>query len=316
MPTADTRREPGYRAGRYFLSPMLGCQARCAFCYIFSFGYRYPKGVANEFGSAASIAWILEHEAFVPGEAGSVISIGAWGDPFPPDEDARQVSLEWTRRACETGNRVQLMSRFELDAELIDHIVALVRYPGQLLFSTSLSTFDHWQTVEKFASPPEARARTLQAFHTRGIPTNLMIKPVIPGVTDREVAQISRLMHEYSIRCCVVGELYWDERIERSTAAVAHLPEPLVLFMEEAAQVRHPLDCEPAASLKTLPTELLDDFIGALWRSGIAAFKKSACVNSYTAGVDLGLRDRPEFSGYCVECGMCSSSPGLGQMST
>jgi len=45
-----------------------------------------------------------------------------------------------------------------------------------------------------------------------------------------------------------------------------------------------------------------------MWEGGIAAFKKSACVNSYAAGVDLGLRDRPEYARYCVECGTCSSS--------
>ncbi|HEV2890304.1 MAG TPA: NUDIX domain-containing protein [Frankiaceae bacterium] len=301
-------REPGYRAGRFFLSPMLGCSARCAFCYIFSFGYRDRAGQPNGYGVDASIDWIVRHPDFVEGRSGSIISIGAWGDPFPPDEESRAHTLIWVQRACALGNPVQLMSRFELPPELVDKVVGQLAYDGQLLFSTSLSTVENAAVLEKNADGPERRLVTLSRFRHRGVPTNVMIKPFILGVTDRESGSILNLLRRYGVDLCVVGELYWDQRIGRATVALGHVGEGATRIMAAEGREGHVLDCEPEASLMSLPSAHLDSFIAELWEGGVAAFKKSACVNSYAAGLDLGLRDRPEYSAYCVECGACESS--------
>ena len=306
--TAPDTREPGYQAGRFFLSPMLGCTARCAFCYIRSFGYRYPSGHRNGYGAPASIDWVREHPLYVAGRAGSVISIGAWGDPFPPNDGDREHTLQWVRAACALGNPVQLMSRFAVPESVIDAVLDAVAYPGQLLFSTSMSSVTRAAEIERYADPPEQRLRALAGFRDRGIPTNVMVKPFIPGVTDTDADAIIELLRRHGVPLCVVGGLYWDDTIARSTTGVARLDPEVLGDADGAATLGTPLDCEPTASLRSLPAEHVDRFVDRLWAGGVAAFRKSACANSYAAGVDLGLRDRPEYREHCVECGMCAGS--------
>ena len=304
---APDSREPGYRAGRFFLSPMLGCTARCAFCYTRSFGYRFPSGHRNEYGVDASMAWVREHPLYVAGPAGSIVSIGAWGDPFPPDDADREHTLAWVRAACALGNPVQLMSRFELPEPVLEAVVEAIAYPGQLLYSTSMSSVTRAAEIERYADPPERRLRTLEAFRRRGVPTNVMVKPFIPGVTDADAGEIVALLRRHSVPLCVVGGLYWDDTIARSTSGVAGLEAGALDGAGAAAG--SPLDCEPSATLRSLPGAHLDGFVDRLWDGGVAAFKKSACANAYAAGVDLGLRERPEYRQSCVECGACSDSP-------
>lgn len=301
-------REPGYRAGRFFLSPMLGCTARCAFCYTRSFGYRFPSGHRNEYGVDASIAWVREHPLYVGGRSGSIISIGAWGDPFPPNDADREHTLEWVRAACALGNPIQLMSRFELPEPVMEAVVDAIAHPGQLLFSTSMSSVTRAAEIERYADPPERRLLTLEAFRDRGVPTNVMVKPFIPGVTDEDAGEIVDLLRRHAVPLCVVGGLYWDDTIARSTSGVARLDADVLGGPDTGASVGKPLDCEPTASLRSLPTGHLDAFVERLWAGGVAAFKKSACANAYAAGVDLGLRERPEYRESCVECGVCAGS--------
>ncbi len=305
---APDSREPGYRAGRFFLSPLLGCTARCAFCYTRSFGYRFPTGHRNEYGLARSIAWVREHPLYVGGRSGSIISIGAWGDPFPPNDADRQYTLDWVRAACALGNPIQLMSRFELPEPVVDAVVDATAYPGQLLFSTSMSSVSRAAEIERYADPPQRRLLTLEAFRGRGVPTNVMVKPFIPGVTDADAGEIVELLRRHAVPLCVVGGLYWDDTIARSTGGVARLDAGILGGPDTGASVGQPLDCEPTASLRSLPPSHLDGFVDRLWEGGVAAFKKSACANSYAAGVDLGLRERPEYRESCVECGVCAGS--------
>lgn len=307
MRASDTR-EPGYRAGRFFLSPMLGCTARCAFCYTRSFGYRFPTGHRNEYGVEASMAWIRQHPLYRPGRAGSIISIGAWGDPFPPDEDDRQHTLTWVRAACALGNPVQLMSRFEVPAPIVAAVVDAIVYPGQLLFSTSMSSVTRAAEIERYADPPERRLLTLEAFRRRGVPTNVMVKPFLPGVTDQDADAIVALLRDHGVPSCVVGGLYWDDTIAKATQGVARIEADVLDGPGTGATTGQPLDCEPGATMRALPADHLDAFVDQLWAGGVAAFKKSACANSYAAGTDLGLRERPEYRNACVECGVCAGS--------
>ena len=307
--TAPDSREPGYHAGRFFLSPMLGCTARCAFCYTRSFGYRFPTGHRNAFGVDASVDWVRDHPLYVPGRSGSIVSIGAWGDPFPPDDGDREHTLEWVRAACALGNPVQLMSRFAVPEPVVEAVVEALAYPGQLLFSTSISSVTRAAEIERYADPPERRLLTLAAFRSRGVPTNVMVKPFIPGVTDVDADELVALLRRHAVPLCVVGGLYWDETIARSTTGVARLGAEVLGGSDVDVSVGTPLDCEPTAALSSLPSSHLDEFVDRLWAGGVAAFKKSACANAYAAGADLGLRDRPEYRENCVECGVCAGSP-------
>lgn len=300
-------RPPDHRGSRFFISPILGCSARCSFCYIHSFDYRQPRGVRNLYGVAASLDWIQGHANFRPGRTGSIISIGAWGDPFPFDDPlAKSYSLDWLEAACKTGNPVQIMSRFGLDLMTVGRIIEGQRFDRQVLFSSSLSTVKQWKQIERYSSPPAERLRTLQLLAAGGVQTSLMIKPFLPGITDRESFVIAELMIEHDLRLCVIGDFFYDDKIMRTNDAVSGMPVEQMLKLS-SANIGNPLDCSSESEFVTVESTQIPNFIRDLWRAGIAAFRKSACVNAWILQQDMDLKRLPELAGHCVECGLCNT---------
>lgn len=298
-------REPDFALGRFFMSPILGCSANCAFCYIFSEGYSFGPTL-NSYTLADSIKWICCHDQYRAGRDGSVISIGAWGDPFPPgDSDAAARSIRWIEVACGLGNPVQLMSRFRVPEWVAREVASFVLYPNQLLFSTSISTFRLWRRTESLTDSPSERLETLDTFRTRGIPVNIMIKPFLLGITEAEIEQFLLEMERHEIQNCVVGDLYWDERIRRRIEA-SDICTCVDVPAYCAGGHSRRLDCSKSQLWTSRGPGVLDDFIGQLRDRGISSYKKSTCVNANLLRVDNPSQFRlHDPDGYCIRCGNC-----------
>jgi len=304
-------RPPDYEAGRFFISPLLGCSCRCSFCYIISFGYGQRAGEKNRFGLERTIESILHHPRFRGGPKGSILSIGAWGDPLPrSDQEGIEFTLSWLRALTHLGNPVQIMSRFGLDDFTAISIADSAEYPSQIMYSTSITTVRHWEIVERGSDSPQDRLETLRRMQTLGVPANLMIKPFVPGITDLEFQELAELMTAAGVNHCVVGELYWDDRMLRSLNLAAAKAGVAVSIGRETIRNGSPLDCAPGEILNFQSgDDILPAYVGRMWELGVAAFRKSACVSSWISGVDLQLRERPEYARYCVDCGMCQQDP-------
>lgn len=301
-------RKPDFSLGRFFLSPILGCKARCSYCYIFSEGYT-SRAFLNEFGIRESIEWILNHKEYKPGINGSILSIGAWGDPFPPSNlEAREYTLEFLKALCNLKNPVQLISKFSLDESTINDICSSIKYKNQLLFSTSISTFSHWKDIELNTDSPLKRLETLCSFHEKEIPTNVMIKPFLKGITDKEVEDFVNYFNLFKVRYCVVGGLHWDESIYNFMKRTGRgfTEEISSQFVEEKKR-KQLFDCTTNQSLYTYPSSVLDDFISQLRLAGINVFKKSTCVNSAILKVhNISLFHEIDPNNFCVKCGTCT----------
>ena len=299
-------RTPDYSLGRFFVSPILGCTARCSFCYIFSNDYNGGP-LINSFDSKPSLEWIYRHEHFRQGRAGSIISIGAWGDPFPRGKhDLHKVSVEWLNTMCKTGNPIQIMSRFQLTEQVIEDVTSSETYPGQILFSTSLSTLKKWKVFERGSDHPALRLQMLQRFSAKGIHVNVMIKPVIPGVTDSEANEIADAIAVAGIKYCVVGSLHWDQHIYESLSKVKDdSVDPLLQKIQNESH-KQLMDCTTETTMNAFPYSSLDITFHALKERGLTVFKKSACVNSHILNEkNAVLLYETAFENFCVRCGVC-----------
>jgi DNA repair photolyase len=306
MKNISNFRFPDYSLGRFFLSPILGCKARCSYCYIFSKGYN-SKIILNQFTIDQSIEWILSSKEYKVGTHGSILSIGAWGDPFPPNNiDATKHTLEWVKRLCEIGNPIQLISRFSVSTEIIEEIASFLKYKNQVLFSTSISTFKYWKEIELNTDPPIKRLETLKLFAERGIPTNLMIKPFLNGITDRELADFVSAIQSFNLKYCVVGNLLWDEDIYAFLKkSSSEINKKIIEAMEQEKRLQL-LDCTSDQSLSTYSSQILDNFINQLKITNVNVFKKSSCVNSHILNVNnISLFHENDPDNFCVKCGVC-----------
>lgn len=297
-------RKPDFENGRFFISPILGCNARCSFCYIYSKGYE-TKISSNDFGLDETIKFLHSHVNFKAGVHGSIISIGAWGDPFPRySKHSCSHTLHWLSELAKLKNPIQIMSRYEIGDDVVEEIVKCNSFPGQILYSTSVSTLLRNKEIEPYADKPELRLESIKKLRDRGVFTNVMIKPFLAGVTNLEINSFIDAFNKYGIEYCVVGDLLVDESIKNK---LINLPSnALKVEITGDTQV---LDCTSGESYEINVSREMLEFSSLLEKSGVKAFRKSSCVNSYILNIQNPanyINEDPH--GYCIKCGVCKKT--------
>lgn len=294
-------RRPDYERGRFFLSPILGCNAQCHFCYIYDKGYP-NKAVKNEFDIDQVVRYLDSHSSFKVGKDGGIISIGAWGDPFPRyNKHLCHHSITWLKRLAQLGNPIQIMSRYELHQDILEELVTANQYHGHIMYSTSISSIQRFRQIEPFSDSPEKRLSSVKLLSDAGLATNVMIKPFIQGITDVEVELIARVLNDNEIGYCVVGDLLLDNRIKSKL-----LSTDVLIFSDRERLDKQVLDCTSGETYELNTSVEMNKFCGYLSLKGIKVFKKSSCVNSFILGKPNPANYvESDPNGYCIKCGTC-----------
>lgn len=293
--------EPKFSNNRFFVSPIIGCNGQCVYCYLAIEEYAAPS--ANMFGIDKTIEFLLKDKKFISGSKGSIISVGALGDLFPSDTCLRGYSIEWIKKLLLLGNPMQIMSKNELFQEEIDEIVSSIKYNNQLLFSTTIVTFDHDKLIEKGVNCSLKRLLVLNEFEKRGVPINIMIKPFIPGITSEEsdkfIRNISFLRKPY----CVIGKLFINNKIYKNILESSYMKDNIEeIIFEHTGKI----SCIDEYTLHTYSNSLINAFIEKLRENNIQVFKKSSCVNANILNFKNKNRDQYIATDCCINCGNCT----------
>ena len=203
--------KPNFNDGRIFISPILGCNGCCKYCYLEMHEYNVAHENLATFNDVNK--FISNCESFVPGRNGTILSIGAWGDIFPTNELLKSKSINFICKILSIGNPVQIMSKFTIDDSYIKKICNSQVYKNQLLYSTTITTINNWKVIEPNTADPINRLKTCKKFSSYGVHTNVLLKPFIYGITDIEFDIITDLLLKYSIDYCVLGIFYLDKNI-------------------------------------------------------------------------------------------------------
>ena len=293
--------KPNYDEGRFFVSPIVGCDGFCGYWYLIVKGYQQPRKNQYTIESILNIA--RQTPEFVWGSKGTVISVGAWGDLFPQNnQDLQRHSIEFIKEMLSWGNPVQIMSKNVLDMEQVKTIAEAVQYSGQLLYSTTITSLKEWQHIEPGTSSPLERLETCKNFQNYNIPTNVLLKPFIPDITGNEIEQITNVLLEYGVDYSVLGILYLSEEIENQIKKNPILNNA-VLHVSSAAN--NHLDCYNKYKMKSTEVDSLLPYLQYMREHGVNAFLKSSCVNANI----LSLNDPSDYyrqnSQFCIHCGNC-----------
>ena len=112
------------------------------------------------------------------------------------------------------------MSKYVLDEKSISQISDSIQFNNQVLYSTTITTLKYWKMIEPFTASPIKRLETCETFLRYGVENNVLIKPVLPGITDLEITELLDLLKKHNIHYCVVRKLYYDDDILRSLIAM------------------------------------------------------------------------------------------------
>jgi DNA repair photolyase len=139
----------------------------------------------------ADAARLLEAELGAPGYVPKAITLGANTDPYQPVEKELRVTrsivevLERTRHPVSFITKGTLILR---DLDLLrslaaDHLV-------QVFVSVTTLDAELKRIMEPRAASPQARLRVVRELSAAGIPTGVMVAPMIPMINDSEMEHI------------------------------------------------------------------------------------------------------------------------------
>ena len=177
------------------INPYRGCEHGCIYCY--------ARPTHEYLGLSAGLDF--ETRIFAKMEAPNLLrkelasarwnprplAISGVTDPYQPVERRLQLTRGCLEVLVEFRNPVVVITKNHLVTRDIDLLATLARNSAAAVFF-SITTLDGDLAgkLEPRASRPERRLAAIEILTKSGIPTGVMVAPLIPGLTDHEMPAI------------------------------------------------------------------------------------------------------------------------------
>ena len=177
------------------INPYRGCEHGCAYCFARPthayLGLSPGLDFEAKLFAKPNAARLLEKELARPGYEVRTMAIGTNTDPYQPIERRYRIMREILEVLDATSHPVGIVTKSALVVRDID---ILKRMAERRLVKVALSvtTLDRRlaRAMEPRAATPERRLDTLRLLSEAGIPTTVMVAPVIPALNESEIERI------------------------------------------------------------------------------------------------------------------------------
>ncbi|GIK41029.1 MAG: hypothetical protein BroJett011_48620 [Chloroflexota bacterium] len=200
-----------YSFNRIYISQASGCSANCVYCFIFDDGHPRKPRLFDIPGDDVR-QWLESQKGFRAGRNGTLISLSPYCDPF--SKEVTDKTLEFVEALAPLQNPIQLSTKYFVDQTIAKRLGKSQTMFGQIILYATVTSFQFWKRIELAADEPYLRIEGLLNARRQGINTCLAIKPVLPGITDKEIDLFVKAIRDYDVPYCVVGVMYSSEKIE------------------------------------------------------------------------------------------------------
>lgn len=180
---------------RYSVNPYRGCSHGCSYCYArpgheylgLSAGLDFETRILVKHRAAELLRDFLARPSWRP----ETIAFSGVTDCYQPAERQFRITRSCVEVAAECRQPIGIITKNALVVRDLDLLAQLARHYA-VRVSLSITTLDPKlaRTMEPRTSSPAARLRAIRDLTLAGIPTNVMVAPVIPGLTDSEMPAI------------------------------------------------------------------------------------------------------------------------------
>jgi DNA repair photolyase len=177
------------------INPYRGCEHGCVYCFARPTHAYLGLSPGLDFESKLFVKpdapELLEKELASPNYEPKVIAIGTNTDPYQPVERKYQVMRRILEVLDKCGHPVGIVTKSALVLRDLD-ILARMAERNLVRVALSVTTLDGKiaRTMEPRASTPMRRLEALRQLSAAGVPTSVMVAPVIPAVNDSEIERI------------------------------------------------------------------------------------------------------------------------------
>src|SRR5438094_7998233 len=205
------------------LNPYRGCEHGCIYCYArptheylgFSAGLDFESKIMVKTNAPELLRAELESPRWAP----QTLVLSGVTDPYQPVERKLRITRGCLEVLAKFKNPVAIITKNRLVTRDIDLLCELAKY-NAVAVNISVTSLDSnlQRVLEPRTSSPQARLDAIRQLRGAGIPTGVMVAPIIPGLTDHEVPRILD-------SCAKAGAQFAGYTIVRLLWAVAPLFE-------------------------------------------------------------------------------------------
>jgi DNA repair photolyase len=187
------------------INPYRGCEHGCAYCFArpthaymgLSPGLDFETKLFAKPGAAK----LLERELAKPGYEPRTMAIGTNTDPYQPIEKRYRIMREILEVLDAANHPVGIVTKSALVLRDID-ILARMAERNLCKVALSITTRDRRlaRAMEPRASTPERRLGAIRLLSEAGIPTTVMVAPIIPALNEPEIERILDAAHAAGAR--------------------------------------------------------------------------------------------------------------------
>jgi DNA repair photolyase len=177
------------------INPYRGCEHGCVYCYARPSHAYLGLSPGLDFESKLFIkpnaAELLRKELAKPGYQCATIALGSNTDPYQPIERQQRLTRQLLEVLWETRHPVAIITKsgnIERDLDILTQMAQA----NLVKVAVSVTTLDRHlaRTLEPRAAAPQRRLETISVLAQAGIPTTVMVAPVIPALNDSEIESI------------------------------------------------------------------------------------------------------------------------------
>ena len=177
------------------INPYRGCEHGCSYCYArpshaflgHSPGLDFETKLYAKANAADLLRKELSSRRYVP----KTIALGTVTDPYQPVERSHHITRQVLEVLAEHRHPVGIVTKSALIVRDID-ILERLAADGLVKVAISVTTLDRRlaRSMEPRASTPAKRLDAVRQLADAGIPSQVMVAPIIPALNDHEIEAI------------------------------------------------------------------------------------------------------------------------------
>ncbi|MGA1800838.1 PA0069 family radical SAM protein [Rhizobium sp. HT1-10] len=177
------------------INPYRGCEHGCIYCFARPthayMGLSAGLDFEAKLFAKPDAPKLLERELAKPGYEPKVIAIGTNTDPYQPIEKEWRIMRQILEVLNRANHPVSIVTKSAMVLRDLDILTELAE-KKLVRVSLSVTTLDRKlaRTMEPRASTPSRRLEAIRALSEAGIPTSVMVAPMIPALNDHELERI------------------------------------------------------------------------------------------------------------------------------
>ncbi|HEX7187582.1 MAG TPA: Rv2578c family radical SAM protein [Actinomycetes bacterium] len=176
---------------RWTINPYRGCSHGCVYCFARKTHEYLDLDSGHDFDSQVvvktNVGEVLRRELGKPSWTREHVAMGTNVDCYQRVEGRYRLMRDVIPALTEAANPFSILTKGALILRDLDLLVAAAEVTDvSAAFSVGFLDREVWRRVEPGTPPPQRRLEAVRALTDAGIPTGVLMAPVLPYLTDSE----------------------------------------------------------------------------------------------------------------------------------